>query len=281
MLRMHIWAVALSLALAAPSCEEQLKEITEATGLTDTEIANGLRAALRVGTDTSTALLSQQGGYLNDPMVRILLPGELRKKIDSLRSAKFDLGFVSVTGEQLYSGTTIMGVRINGLKSKEQELINGLNRAAESAAAEAAPIFKNAIAGITIQDARQILFGGVDTAATAYLRRKTYNSLFQIYEPKVEAALQKVKVGNTSVVKTYQDLVSDYNNLLNKGIPGFGTIGSLASLQPVKATDLSTYGTERGLDGLFEKVAQEEKEIRENPMDRVNVLLTRVFGQLD
>lgn len=282
MLRIHIWAIALLFLLAAPACtEEQLNDLSGGNELSDSEIANGLRAALRVGTDTSTATLSQEGGYLDDPVVRILLPKGLRDNIDSLRASSFNLGFTTVTGEQIYSGTTVLGVQINGLKSKEQDLVAGLNHAAEAAAGKAGPIFKTAITGITIQDARDILFGGVDTAATAYLRRNTANSLFNLYEPKVDTALRQVTVGNTSVVQTYQNFVADYNALLNTGIPGFGTIGSLAGLQPVAVTDLSAYGTQRGLDGLFIKVAEEEKEIRDNPLDRVTDLLSRVFGQLD
>lgn len=282
MLRLHIWALALSLMLAVPACtEEQLNDLSGGNELSDSEIANGLRAALRVGTDTSTATLSKNGGYLDDPVVRILLPKALRNNIDSLRASTFNLGFTTVTGEQIYSGTTVLGVQINGLKSKEDDLVEGINHAAEKAAGEAGPIFKTAITGITIQDARDILFGGVDTAATAYLRRNTASSLYDLYEPKVDTALQQVKVGNTSVVQTYQNFVSDYNDLLNTGIPGFGTIGSLAGLQPVSVTDLSAYSTQRGLDGLYIKVAEEEKEIRENPLNRVTDILSRVFGQLD
>jgi hypothetical protein len=279
---MHIWAVALLLLLTAPACtEEQLNDLSGGNNLSDSEIADGLRAALRVGTDTSTATLSREGGYLDDPVVRILLPKGLRDNIDSLRASTFNLGFVTVTGEQIYSGTTVLGVQINGLKAQEDALVAGLNHAAEAAAGKAGPIFKTAISGITIQDARDILFGGVDTAATAYLRRNTASGLYDLYEPKVDTALQQVRVGNTSVVQSYQNFVADYNALLNRGIPGFGTIGSLAGLQPVAVTDLSAYGTQRGLDGLFIKVAEEEKEIRENPLDRVTDLLSRVFGQLD
>ena len=45
--------------------------------------------------------------------------------------------------------------------------------------------------------------------------------------------------------------------------------------------DLEQYVTEKALDALFVKVAQEEKAIRTDPMARVNDLLKGVFGQLD
>jgi len=44
---------------------------------------------------------------------------------------------------------------------------------------------------------------------------------------------------------------------------------------------LGSHVTQRALDGLFEKVAAEEKQIRDNPAARVNDLLKNVFGQLD
>ncbi len=270
------------LFLGLGSCtEEDLNNILNPGGLSDSEIAQGLREALVVGTDTSVAQLNRPGGYLNDLAVKILLPPALQQNIADLKATNINLGITSISGEQLYNGTTVFGITIPGLRSKEDELIEGINRAAEQAAGTAAPIFVNAITDISISDANDILFGGVDTAATAYLRQNTYGNLFNLYEPQMENALQQVKIGNTSVVDSYEDFVGDYNQLLNTSIPGFGSIASLAGLQPVGATDLSAYGTGKGLDGLFLKIAEEEEDIRRDPLARVSDLLARVFGQLD
>jgi hypothetical protein len=44
---------------------------------------------------------------------------------------------------------------------------------------------------------------------------------------------------------------------------------------------LDTFVTQKGLDGLFLKVADEEKDIRNDPTARVNAILQKVFGELD
>ena len=272
------------LVLSTSSCtDENLNKVLDTIGgeLSDSEIAEGLKQALIVGTDTSTATLSAQGGYLNDPLVKILLPTAVQSSIDQFKAKQVNLGLLTVSGADIYDGINILGITIPGLKTKEDELIEGINRAAESAAATAAPVFVNAITDMTILDANNILFGGIDTAATSYLRGNTYSTLFNQYEPRIESALQSVTIGSTSVVDEYESFVNEYNSVLNTSIPGFGTLGSLMSLQTITATDLSVHGTNKGLDGLFLKIADEEKDIREDPLARVNSILERVFGALD
>jgi hypothetical protein len=282
-MRIIQFLLSAALLLSWGGCtEDQINQVINGGGdLTDAEIAAGLKEALVVGTDTSTATLSAQGGYLNDPVVKILLPASLQNSINNLKAQTINLGFITVTGADLYNGTTVLGITIPGLKSQEDRLIAGINQAAEQAAATAAPIFVNAIGDITIQDANNILFGGIDTAATAYLQNATYGSLYNQYEPRIDNALQSVTIGNTSVVDEYENFVSSYNNLLNTGFPGFGTVGSLMNLQTITATDLSAHGTAKGLDGLFLKISEEEKDIRENPLARVTNLLERIFSALD
>jgi hypothetical protein len=42
--------------------------------------------------------------------------------------------------------------------------------------------------------------------------------------------------------------------------------------------DLDEYVTDKGLDGLFFMVAEEERKIRQDPVARVTDLLKEVFG---
>lgn len=278
----NLSALALSIFIFT-SCSEDTLDNLFSTNLTDSEIAEGLREALIVGTDTSTATLSATGGYLNDPLVKILLPDNINQSVSNFRSKSFTVLGVTVTGDQLYNGysNSLLGINIPGLKSQEDELIIGINTAAEQAASTAAPIFWDAITAITIDDAQDILFGGNNTAATSYLENRTSSSLFNQYEPKIDSALSSVTVGNTSVVDTYEDYVGSYNDVLNTSVLGFGIIGSLMGVQTVSAADLSVYSTEKGLDGLFLKIGEEEKDIREDPLARVNSILQKVFGELD
>ncbi len=252
------------------------------TGLSDSEIAEGLKAALVVGTDTSTKILSANNGYLQDAAVKILLPAAINSSIETFKSKSINIGITTVSGADLYDGyqNSLLGINIPGLKTKEEALVAGINHAAENAAGTATPIFVNAINGITITDANNILFGGNDRAATTYLQNQTSSSLFTTYEPKIDAALQSLTIGNNSVVDEYEDFVVQYNAILNTGV-GPATIGSLMNLQTVSVTDLSAHATQKGLDGLFLKIAEEEEDIRKDPLARVSAILEKIFGALD
>lgn len=275
------------------SCsEEDLDDFIKKSGsssLTDSEIIDGLKTALTTGTDSSTSVLSKANGYFNDAAVKILLPQEIQNSIANLKAkSKTIRAFgqtVNLTGENLYNGFAIkdpfLGTTlwsVDGVKQKESDLILGLNRAAEAAAKSAGPVFKNAITTMTITDGLTIL-NGADTAATGYLRGKTFNPLFKQYEPIVDSALNNVKVGEKSVVQLYEDYVGSYNSLLTTDVPTQGSIASLLGVNTVAATDVSEYGTNRALDGLFLKVSKEEQKIRLNPFAYVSEILRKVFGK--
>ncbi|MGJ3233797.1 DUF4197 domain-containing protein [Marivirga sp.] len=247
-------------------------------------IAEGLKEALRVGTDTATSKLAVVDGYLRDEAVKIFLPDELEAQINALKAVEIDVfGLGTITGDQIYN-TGIPFLGINSLAEKEEELIVGINRAAEEAAKEAGPVFFDAIRGITITDAENILYGS-DTAATAYLIDNTYQSLFDTFEPKVNTAVNSVTIGERTVEELYSNFVSEYNEILNTSIPisllESQTLGSISGINTIDEADISAYATERGLDGLFLKVQDEEANIRNNVNARVTTILEEVFGLLD
>lgn len=284
MTKSTILSIFAFLLMFSSSCsKDDINNIVGGSDLSNEEIAQGLKEALIVGTDTSTSILSATGGYFKDQAVKILLPENIQQSISTFQTKSFTVLGVNLTGQQLYNGysNTLLGINIPGLQTKENELVEGINEAAEQAAATATPIFRDAITGISISDASAILFGGDNTAATTYLKDQTSNSLFSNYEPKIDDALTSVKIGNTSVVDSYEDFVNSYNDMLNTDIGIFGSIGSLANMQTVSQTDLSAYATQKGLDGLFLKIGEEEMDIRENPLARVNSILETVFGELD
>jgi DNA-binding transcriptional ArsR family regulator len=148
-----------------------------------------------------------------------------------------------------------------GLGSEVDRSLLAINRGAERAAQEAKPIFISAIRQMTIQDAFNILQGGED-AATQYLKRTTENQLIDLFQPKIQESLNEV-----GATRYYGDLANAYNSLplTNRKI------------EP----DLNSYVTERAVDGLFQLIAEEEKNIRENPIERTSALMRRVFGTLD
>ena len=282
--RIYITSILAISSLGITSCGDSLNEIivqstTIANNNNEENISNGLKEALRVGTDTAVTRLNKQDGYFKDAAIKILLPPELQTAIANFKSKSFTYLGQTFTGETLYN-TGVPLLNINPLKSKEEDLILGINRAAEAAAVEAKPIFVDAITGMSITDASNILFGGVDTAATGYLRKNTYSSLYSSFEPKIDASLKTVKIGNKAVSTLYEDFIGDYNAILNKSILG-SSVGSLMNINTIATTDLSAYATNKGLSGLFIKVADKEADIRLNPLARINDLLKDVFGKLD
>lgn len=139
------------------------------------------------------------------------------------------------------------------------KFISTLNRAAERAAPEAVDIFVDVIGAMTLEDARNIL-KGPDDAATQYFRRHAEIRLSDRLRPVIEHATAQVGV------------TASYKDMLRRA-------GPLASLVDKEAQDIDGYVTARALDGLFLKLAAEEKLIRENPAARTSELLRKVFGR--
>lgn len=147
-----------------------------------------------------------------------------------------------------------------GMGNEVDRFILTLNRGAEEAAKEAKPIFVDAIRSMTIQDAWNILRGEQD-AATQYLRRTTGEQLRTKFLPVISRSLDQV-----NATRYYGDIVSTYNRL-----PG------VTKADP----DLEAYATTKAIDGLFLLVAEEEKNIRANPVARTTELMKRVFASQD
>ncbi len=207
-----------------------------AGGLTQDDIANGLKEALRQGVERGANELSRDGGYFEDAAYRILLPEEARKVTDRLQA-------------------------VPGFNNLERVVIKKINQGAEDAAKKAGPIFVDAIRRMSIQDAMGILRGDAN-AATDFLRRSTYNALYQEFSPVINESLDKYDAN-----KVWLDASSAYNNF--------------PLTRDKVDTNLGNYVTERALDGLFQKVALEEVNIRENVGARTSELLRRVFALQD
>ncbi|MCE4565786.1 DUF4197 domain-containing protein [Maribellus sp. CM-23] len=216
--------------------------------LTQNEIVAGLKEALVTGTNKSAQLLGKTDGYYKDELVKIMLPPEADVIVDNLN-------------------------KIPGGDKLVQDVLLTINRAAEDAAKEAAPIFVNSIKSMTISDAVGIL-KGQNNAATQYLHKTTYDQLFALYQPKIKSSVEKELVGGISTKESWDSLTGKWNTVANS------VAGKIAGLKPVN-TQLEDYLTAKALDGLFLKIADEEKQIRQDPAARVTNLLKRVFGSVD
>ncbi len=201
------------------------------SGLSSDEIANGLKEALQVGATKGSDKLAAVDGFFKDAAIKILMPEEAKKVEKTLRGM--------------------------GLGAQVDDAILSMNRAAEDAAKSAAPIFINAIKGMSISDALGILQGG-DFAATDYLKGKTTSALTEAFRPVIEKSLEKV-----NATKYWNTLFTTYNKF---------------ALQKVNP-DLTAYVTEKGLSGIFFQVGQEEQKIRKDPLARTSDLLKKVFAK--
>jgi hypothetical protein len=241
----------LILLLIVGGCAE-LAKVLQNTGLsgplTEDEVINGLREALITGSRNAASRLSAENGYYGDLTVKILLPDEARTIVDNIS-------------------------RIPGGDKLVEDVILRINRAAEDAAKEVAPIFINSIKSMTIRDAFNIL-NGADNAATSYLRATTYNELYALYKPKIQASTEKKIIGNISTQDSWTTLTSKWNTLANS------VAGKIAGLKQVN-TELDDYLTNKALSGVFLKVENEELKIRKDVSARVTPILKRVFGSLD
>ena len=142
--------------------------------------ALGLKDALRIATDQAVASTSKTGGFLDNPKIRIPLPGKLESMATALRAV--------------------------GMSAQVDELEVAMNHAAEKAASEATPVFSKALTDMSFKDASGILTGG-DTAATRYFQKTTSAELATRFRPIVDQAMEQV-----GVVKQYDALVSSYTS---------------------------------------------------------------------
>lgn len=198
------------------------------------EIGNGLKQALEIGTTAGANRLAVKDGFFGNMAVKILFPTEAQKLESTLRGL--------------------------GLNSLADNVIISLNRAAEDAAKEAAPIFMSAIKQMTITDATNILFGNKD-AATNYFKRVTSNQLMSRFSPVISNSLSKV-----GATKYWSDAATIYNKV--------------PLVKPIN-TNLTAYVAEKAIEGMFIQVAQEELKIRDNISARSTGLLQKVFGYAD
>lgn len=171
------------LCFIATSCAELQTVVnnlpTTGGSLDPNTIANGLRQALDFGIDKQVTKLTQQNGFYGNDLVKILLPDELQKVDNTLRSV--------------------------GLGSLADEGLKVLNRAAEDAVKEATPIFVDAVKTMSFADAKNILLG-TDTAATVYLENKTTSALYAKFNPVIKNSFSKVGAD-----QIWANIINKYN----------------------------------------------------------------------
>ena len=211
------------------------------SSLPDAQVADGLKQALGKGVTVAVGALGHSDGFLTNMEVKIPMPGKLQ--------------------------TVEKGLRLAGQSQLADDFVASMNHAAEQAVPVAADVFGDSIKQMSIADAKTIL-AGPDDAATQYFRRTTQTNLYSRFYPIVQKYTDQV-----GVTAKYKQMVDKFSTVNAFG----GMFGQSAGSVP-PAMDLDAYVTDKALDGLFKMVADEEKNIRANPVARTTDLLKSVFG---
>lgn len=186
--------LSIPLCLSFSGCEillpllEGVAESGVSTIPNSIEIVKGLKEALVKGATYAVTNLNKDGGYNNDPLVKIPFPQDALFVANTLR----DLG---------------LGQLVDNFEQR-------LNEGAEKGAALALPIFKNAITNMTVEDGKNILFGS-ENAATSYFQGKTSSKLQQAFAPVIKKKLDEV-----NATKLWAELTTRYNQIpfINKKV---------------------------------------------------------------
>lgn len=145
------------------------------------EIGNGLKEALKVGSERVVGQVGSNDGYNADPEIHLPLPDSLKTVQSALRAA--------------------------GMSGLMDDLELKLNRAAEAAAPKAKALFWKAISEMTLDDVERI-YNGPDDSATRYFQGKMTASLAQEMRPIVDESLSQV-----GAIRSYEDAMGQYKSL--------------------------------------------------------------------
>jgi len=199
--------------------------------MAETEVRQGLQKALSQGFQSAIKTLGRKDGFFRDKVVKVVVP----EKLNQLEGV----------------------ARLFGKGEYVDDFVLQMNRAAEAAVPATADVLAQAVASLTITDAKTIV-NGPPNAATQYFARTAGGNLRQRILPIVKGATAK-----TGATKAYKDLI---------GKAGFAAKALSGDF------DLDGYVTDKALAGLYVKMAEEEKRIRENPAGQASGILRKVFG---
>lgn len=177
MKRLYLGLV-LSLSIFLSSCDS-LKQIASQIGITEFEMAAGLKDALSQGLFRGFNAFADPTG---NPLVRFAFPGDAAKIEKTLKDIGMDKVVDQVTAK--------------------------FTRAMSSAVTAAKPIFLNSVKKMSIRDAASILVTDNQHAATDYFKTNMSPELMTAFRPIVDSTV-KTEGAN----KEWTKLVNIYNKL--------------------------------------------------------------------
>ena len=158
-------AAGLLLMVVLTGCAELAAGLKNLDTTPSTTPSDGLREALRVGTDRAVDAVGRADGFLGNPDIKIPVPEKLQRVEKALR--------------------------LVGADRMVDEFTTSMNRAAEAAAPVAKQVFLDAVRRMTFEDAMAILRGH-DHEATDYFRGSAGPELERLFRPIVDDKLESV-----------------------------------------------------------------------------------------
>ena len=207
--------------------------LAQLEGISRQDATAALKGALEKGSLAAVANLGRVDGFLGNPQVKIPLPDSAQRAEKMMRRL--------------------------GAGKYADELVETMNRAAESAVPEAKTLFVQSVKKMSVQDAKGIISGG-ETSGTEYFRRTTRTDLHARFLPIVQRATARV-----GVAQKYEQFA--------------GKAAGVGLLKHEDA-DLDEYVAQKALDGLYFMVGEEEKKIRRDPVAAGSAVIRKVFGAL-
>jgi hypothetical protein len=202
-------------------------------------LANQFGQQLEKGIDSVIEQLTMKGGYLDDPLVRILLPPPLGLVIGIAR------------GLQENPQATILETLIN--------------QAAENTIPVAGPILKNIVTNMTTPTLENLMTAG-NTAATDYLKERSGALMQTILLPAITEELHA-----NGAIELYgklleaKEIAEQIPAIQEDDNPLSDTFEHPASTAEMVTPELlGNYVAEQAMSGLFKKVAAKELSIRKS-----------------
>ncbi len=215
-----LMALSVGTALTFASCDVVKQVATNVlidSVVSNKDVADGLKEALRLGIFNGVDKLSLKGGFAKG-QYKILLPEEVRNITDKLKN-------------------------VPGFNRVEEVLIEKLNSGAEDAVVKAKPIFLNALQNMSFSDAMGILMGDKN-AATQFLQRTTTNSLLAEFLPVINSSLDKYDAR-----KYWGDAVNAYNQIPFIQKKANSDLGDYVAREALKGLFGMVEEKERGIRG--------------------------------
>lgn len=203
----------------------------QAQGREEAEAALALRELLSLSIERALVAKSRPGGYLRHPPAHIGLPEPLQPVAAALTDA--------------------------GRHDLVLDFIEDMNVAAEISAGKVAPLLREALAAMTIQDALPTVYGDDSAGAMRAFRRQSEARLLAGFEDPVRDSLRRA-----GALDSYRMMTGQYLKL-----PGGKKI----------LFDYELYVRERAVNGLYVAIGEQEQAIRNAPSSVDSPLLRKML----